>query len=495
MFPTGDTSDGLMEEFRRYEGEFKNGDETVQHKIAFSVFTTISSEPTKMKERSAIGIRSGLLESFSERLSSDCASTLSEVEGVLSSGIVERLCTRIESGSEDESESGSVDIVATLTVLDKFCSGLIQVIETAKSTTTESNTVPKEDSFSLTHRCEFTLTRIEKAVVTLGQTLNKDGRNKRDEKTQHLLKEAGGIVFRHFFSSSIQSPSKRKVGSIGIELAAVGSEMDDRMRQIETEREKERNEREMEKETARKAEEQRQREFTRKMREMETEREKEKREMEEMKRMNEELIEELRQRREEKKREEERRMNVKEGAAAIEVFAQGSFTLFYNVFTKRVHSDSSLVSHSFGPVVVRITFLVRNWGSSFFHVGLIASEIDEKVTPDLGWFPNLKRAASWSVRKGYQSACQNCKESHKGSACKAVADGQRVVMEADGREGKRTLKLSQDGETQPVFFSNIPVPFRFAIQMYGARDSVEIVSSEVLGEASMVGGSVEVVMD
>ncbi|KAK2944592.1 hypothetical protein BLNAU_20499 [Blattamonas nauphoetae] len=107
--------------------------------------------------------------------------------------------------------------------------------------------------------------------------------------------------------------------------------------------------------------------------------------------------------------------------------------------------------------------MIRNRFNSIFQVGLIATDMVEQATPT--------------------------------QACKAVAAGQRVVMEADGREGKRTLKLSQDGETQPVFFSNIPVPFRFVIQMYFTRNSVEIVSSEVLQEASMVGGSVEVVMD
>ncbi|KAK2952918.1 hypothetical protein BLNAU_12094 [Blattamonas nauphoetae] len=532
-----------MEEFRRYGSEFKNGDETVQHKIAFSVFTTISSEPTKMKERSSIGIRSGLLERFSERLSSDCASTLSgvlssvigvmvtsvsegrprlrsdlipsllvlsshsdsslstpathslgsdlfsllhhfclsslflsptdlfdfalicvwsllcggslscvEVEGVLSSGIVERLCTRIE--SEDENESGSVDVVATLAVLDGLCCGLSEVIEREKSKSTDKARSNESDLFSLTRRCGFALARIEKAVVTLGQVLNKEGQNKRDVKTQQLQKELGGIVFRHFFSSSIQSSSKKEIGAIGIDLAAVRRDLDEKMKHIEADREKE-------KETARNAEEERQREFARKMREMD-----------EMKRMNEELISEGRQRREEKKREEERkrkeerRRNMKEGAAAIEVFARDKFTLSGNVFTKSVSDWSSLFSLSFGPVVVRITFVIRNTGHSYFHVGLIATDMVEQATQLTGYyFSRLERAAGWDLHPTCLYARQNYKEAHKGSPCKVVAVGQRVVLEADGRGGKRTLKLSQDGETQPAFFSNIPVPFRFGIQI------------------------------
>ncbi|KAK2944583.1 hypothetical protein BLNAU_20490 [Blattamonas nauphoetae] len=299
------------------------------------------------------------------------------------------------------------------------------------------------------------------------------------------------MIIRHF-SSSIQS-SEKEIGEIGIDLAAVRREM-------EAEREKERNEREKEKE-----------EFARKSREMESEREKMKREMEEMKRMNEGLIEKGRQQEEkekEKKRrreqerkrkkeeENEREKARKEGAAAIEVFSRDKFTLSGHIFTKSVTDYSYLFSLSFGPVVVRITFVITNCGSDNFHVGLIATDmIEQAVSQTLGWFSDLKKAAGWYLHPEYRCSRQNGKKSHIGSACKAGAVGQRVVLEADGREGKRTLKLSQDGETQPVFFSNIPVPFRFAIQIYESGCSVEIASSEVLKEASMVGGSLEVVMD
>ncbi|KAK2952951.1 hypothetical protein BLNAU_12127 [Blattamonas nauphoetae] len=204
------------------------------------------------------------------------------------------------------------------------------------------------------------------------------------------------------------------------------------------------------------------------MRQIETEREKEKgefarkmREMGEMKRMNEELIEEGRQRREEKKREDE---------------------------TKREEEECRRMNQK-GAVVIEVKKCIN-----YSPVGLIAADLFEQAVSQT-FFSNLKRAASWILHPGHRSARQNGKDSHIGSACKAVADGQRVVMEADGREGKRTLKLSQDGETQPVFFSNIPVPFRFGIQIFRMDASVEIVSSEVLKEASMVGGSLEVVID
>ncbi|KAK2943648.1 hypothetical protein BLNAU_21438 [Blattamonas nauphoetae] len=240
---------------------------------------------------------------------------------------------------------------------------------------------------------------------------------------------------------------------------------------------------EAERETTRKAEEERQREFVRKMGEME-----------ELKKMHAELIEEGRQRREEQKREaerkrieeEERRRNVKEGAAAIEVFARDSITLSGNVFTKLVHDWSSLFSNSFGPVIVRITFVVRDFARNVFLFVVIAADLVEQVSPTNSFFSNLKRAASWVPLSSWIHTRHHGKEFHSGSACKAVADGQRVVMEADGREGKRTLKLSQDGQAQPTFFSTIPVPFRFVTRLNGA--SVEIISTEVLRDAEMGGG-------
>ncbi|KAK2952960.1 hypothetical protein BLNAU_12136 [Blattamonas nauphoetae] len=498
------TLEGLLEEFRRCKSEFKNGDETVQHKIALSVLTTISSgviQTVRYRHQplTLLGLLSSLFFIILSSLLSCplsncfaffrfvlicvwsllCGGSLScqELEGVLSSGIVERLCTRIESGSEDESESGSANVVATLVVFDRLCCGLRSHITTEEhsKSTDQKNEGSKKDSFSLTRRCGFALARIEKAVLMLEKRVG--GKMDCDEKIRNIQQQVGGMIVRHF-RSSIQLLSKNEIGAIGIDLTAVRREM-------EAEREKE-------KETARKAEEERQREFSRKMREME-----------EMKRMNEKWIKEGRQREEEKKREEERkrneeeerRRNVKEGVAAIEVFLRDKFTLSGNVFTKCVDECSSFFSISFGPVVVRITFVIRHWANYTFDVGLIAADMVEQITSSLADFSNLKRAANWQLHPQNRWARQNGKRVHEGSACKAVAVGQRVVMEADGREGKRTLKLSQDGETQPVFFSNIPVPFRFGIQIYGTGSSVEIVSSEVLGEASMVGGSFPVVMN
>ncbi|KAK2951967.1 hypothetical protein BLNAU_13067 [Blattamonas nauphoetae] len=65
----------------------------------------------------------------------------------------------------------------------------------------------------------------------------------------------------------------------------------------------------------------------------------------------------------------------------------------------------------------------------------------------------LKGGAGWHSHQKYRYAIQNRKVIHQGSACLGGKKGQRVVLEADRQEGKRTLKLSQDEETQPVFFT------------------------------------------
>ncbi|KAK2963454.1 hypothetical protein BLNAU_1496 [Blattamonas nauphoetae] len=430
-----------------------------------------------------------------------CGGSLSsqEVEGVLSSGIVESLCTRLES------ESGSVDVLPTLLVLDRLCSGLKRKISSTSQPSESDDTTIKgkddrnehfaiSDRFSLNRRCGLALSRIEIAVFTYARSLEGIDEDYQEDGHKHrdMQKEVGGLILRHF-SASIASPSPKEIGEIGIDLVSVRSEMDDKMRQIEAEREK-----------MQQSEELRQREFSMKMREMEAEREKEKREMEEMKKFHEKWIEEGRKREEEKKRgeerkreeeEEERRRNVKEGAAAIEVFQHDKFTLAGNVFTKSVTDYSFLFSPSFGPVIARITFIIRSYDGSAFATGLIATNMVEQAMHFQGWFSSLKGGASWALYPSSQHAHHQNHASHLGSACKAGAVGQRVVMEADGREGIRSLKLSQDGVTQPVFFTNIPVPFRFGIYAYKTGHSVEIVSSEVLREPSMVGGTIAVSMD
>ncbi|KAK2948618.1 hypothetical protein BLNAU_16437 [Blattamonas nauphoetae] len=395
-----------------------------------------------MKERSEIGIRSGLLESFAERLSSDCPSTLS---AILSS-VIGVMVTSVSEGGQRlrsdlipsllvlssvcssfplhplllpdlvvvwlnsmqtvlyrhqphaRSESSDLDLLPTLLVLDQLCSGLKKGIKPEESKTTSRDSEKNDDSFSLTRRCGFALALIEKAVLVVKKAV--EGQPNEDKKTLKVQDKIGGMLVRHF-SSSIHS-SQKEIGEIGINMEAARREMEKR----ENERER----------TAKKAEEERQREFSRKMREIEAEREKEKRELEEMKR-------ELERKR--KEEEELRRMNQK-GAAAIEVYQQDKYALAGNVFTKLVVDYSSLFSISFGPVVVRISIIVRHCGDDHFHVGLISADTVEQAIPSIGYYSNLDRGASWEMYQVRQYVHLNKQIPKHESVCKAVADGQRV---------------------------------------------------------------------
>ncbi|KAK2947022.1 hypothetical protein BLNAU_18024 [Blattamonas nauphoetae] len=183
------------------------------------------------------------------------------------------------------------------------------------------------------------------------------------------------------------------------------------------------------------------------------------------------------------------------GAAAIEqlLFDQTDWTLSGNVFTKSRECYASLVSFEFGAVVARLSLTIRKGPSLWFTVGLISSKLSNEALTE--YLPTLKGGAGWELHATCLYAMQNGFDTSYGYACLGGREGQRVVMEADEREGKRTLKLSQDGETQPVYFTNIPVPFRFAIHINNANDAVEIKSAEVVEKPQMDGETIAVAMD
>ncbi|KAK2944928.1 hypothetical protein BLNAU_20171 [Blattamonas nauphoetae] len=107
------------------------------------------------------------------------------------------------------------------------------------------------------------------------------------------------------------------------------------------------------------------------------------------------------------------------------------------------------------------------------RIGIVASALTEKAK-GASFFTIRKGGAGWDLHFQSRFAVQHNKEVQNGSACTFGRPGQRVVLEADGRDGKRTLRLSQDGQTQPTFFSRIPVPFRFAIYLEGTENAVSI---------------------
>ncbi|KAK2958426.1 hypothetical protein BLNAU_6696 [Blattamonas nauphoetae] len=182
------------------------------------------------------------------------------------------------------------------------------------------------------------------------------------------------------------------------------------------------------------------------------------------------------------------RQTLRTGGEAVEYFGPilsrygPSFSLSMD------HKFNSLLSFEIGAVVARFTFVIGKMRSDFY-CGIVA-RIHQATAPT-DWFIQMKGGAGWCPSSDARSVVQNNKTSHSGEACMEGAVGQKIVLEADGREGKRTLKLSQDGLTQPTFFTNIPVPFRFAVGMNEQNDSVTIESLAIVDEPQMVGGAIE----
>ncbi|KAK2963878.1 hypothetical protein BLNAU_955 [Blattamonas nauphoetae] len=191
--------------------------------------------------------------------------------------------------------------------------------------------------------------------------------------------------------------------------------------------------------------------------------------------------------------EAEMKRQSKLGAAAIEWFPSNGYTLSGSVITRTGGSNRALLSSEFGKVVVRFTFTFMKIPSCT-RIGLVGNAQLDKVKSGTD-FTDFSDGGGWDMNQGCQYQQHKGTSSNNGSACAGGKAGQRVVLEADGRDGKRTLRLSQDGHTQPSFFSHIPVPFRFALNLTGSNDAISIESVEVVKEPALIGGTMEVNMN
>ncbi|KAK2943959.1 hypothetical protein BLNAU_21105 [Blattamonas nauphoetae] len=425
-----------------------------------------------------------------------CDSSLScgDVEGVLSGGVVEKVCSWVEGWKEDGKEVGRV--LGLLRVVDKLCVGLKGALRSAQKQEQEQkensgkeqgqagqNEEESRDGWSFGSRCQSALDLMENTL--LGLCSGRESEEKESSAEVEVLTQVGGMLIRHF--PHVVSGGRKEVGVIGVDVGREMRAMEEREKRREEEMRKKFEEVELLKEKVkREAEretEERRNEHELKMAELSEQAERHKRFIEEG---------EEREREASRRREEEERRIV--GSAAIEWFPADGYSLNGSVFTRSGGSrDPTLLSAEFGNVVVRFTFTFQTI-SSYNTIGIVASALTAKAKVG-SLFTSLVGGAGWCMKSTCRFAIQHGKEIQRGSACAGGREGQRVVLEADGRDGKRTLRLSQDGKTQPTFFSRIPVPFRFAIVLRGTGDAVSIESVEVVAEPQLSGGGTEIPMD
>ncbi|KAK2942349.1 hypothetical protein BLNAU_22736 [Blattamonas nauphoetae] len=122
------------------------------------------------------------------------------------------------------------------------------------------------------------------------------------------------------------------------------------------------------------------------------------------------------------------------GTEVIELFDQAQWTVSGSVFTKSKPGTASLVSFEFGEDVARLSLTIGKGPKDSFAVRIVSSELSKYGA--IKYFLNMKGGAGWSLTPNGRFAKQKGKEMNKGEACKGMADGQLVVLEADGREGK-----------------------------------------------------------
>ncbi|KAK2949705.1 hypothetical protein BLNAU_15376 [Blattamonas nauphoetae] len=410
-----------------------------------------------------------------------CDSSLScgEVEGVLSGGVVEKVCSWVEGATE-------IGIVlGLLRVVEKLCVGLKGALRSAQKQEKEQKEKKKKkvksgkeqghaeqkeeesrDEWSLASRCQSALDLMGNTLLGWCSAQDSD----ETENSVKVMAQAREILAVHF--PHAKTGERKEVGVIGVDLGLEMRAMEERERRREEEMKKKEEELD-------RREEERRKEHELKMAELNEQAERFKRFIEEG--------EERERRKEEKRRKHTEMMKrlSKVGAAAIEWFPADAYDVSGPVFTcTDTTGFPTLLSAEFGKIVVRFTFTFQNI-TGWNRIGIVASAQTGKVKGGSD-FSRFVSGAGWDMDSENRFAIQHKKIVQSGSACVGGRGGQRVVLEADGRDGKRTLRLSQDGQTQPTFFSNIPVPFRFAIVLNGVNDAVSIESVEVVAEPQLI---------
>ncbi|KAK2946628.1 hypothetical protein BLNAU_18464 [Blattamonas nauphoetae] len=433
----------------------------------------------------------------------DSSMTCADVEGVLNGGVVEKVCSWVEG------EKDAARVLGLLRVVDKLCVGLKGALRSAQKQEQEQNEKEKQkvksgkeqgqagqnkeesrDGWSLGSRCQSALDLMENTLLGLCSTRESEEKEKSVEV--EVTAQAGGILVVHF--PHVLSRGRKDVGVIGVDVGGERRAMEEREKQREEEVKKRLEELDTMKQAMMREADERRKEHELKMADLN-----------DRVRRHKQLIEEGEERERRTEEDETMKRQSKVGAAAIEWFSPDLFSLSGSLFAAKGGSGCpTLLSVEFGKVVVRFIFTFTEIRSRT-RLGLIASAQTEKAKGG-SFCSNLLGGAGWDFHKSVRSASQHGKEVQKGSACAAARDGQRVVLEADGRDGKRTLRLSQDGQTQPTFFSNIPVPFRFVIQLdflpsiidmlFNGRDEgVSIDSVEVVQEPQLSGEGIGIPMD
>ncbi|KAK2945656.1 hypothetical protein BLNAU_19390 [Blattamonas nauphoetae] len=184
-----------------------------------------------------------------------CDSSLScgDVEGVLSGGVVEKVCLWVE-GSKEVGK-----VLGLLRVVDKVCVGLKGALRSAQKQEQEQKEKEKEkqkeksgkeqgqagqkeeesrDGWSLVSRCQSALDLMENTL--LGLCSARESEEKESSGEVEVMTQVGGMLIRHF--PHVVSGGRKEVGVIAVDVGREMRAMEEREKRREEERKAEREE-------------------------------------------------------------------------------------------------------------------------------------------------------------------------------------------------------------------------------------------------------------
>ncbi|KAK2955072.1 hypothetical protein BLNAU_10003 [Blattamonas nauphoetae] len=177
----------------------------------------------------------------------------------------------------------------------------------------------------------------------------------------------------------------------------------------------------------------------------------------------------------------------KTGADAVEIFDEDFIIKTGNTFTRRQRPENektnfipkTLFSPLISSDVAQLSFSITHSNNGLFY-GAVSAHLVDMGTKTGIWAEELCRGA-WGHEYKPSAVLQA-----NGAPPRRYT--QQIVLEADCRIGRRTLKVLEDGEVNPTIYVNLSLPFRFVIILLHPDVSITIKSLTFTAKPTLKGG-------
>ncbi|KAK2955067.1 hypothetical protein BLNAU_9998 [Blattamonas nauphoetae] len=178
----------------------------------------------------------------------------------------------------------------------------------------------------------------------------------------------------------------------------------------------------------------------------------------------------------------------KTGADAVDFFDEDFIIKTGDTFTRRQRPENektnfipkTLFSPLISSDVAQLSFSITHSYNGYFFGAVSAHLVDTGTVSNI-WDEKHGRAA-WGCEYKPSAVLQA-----NGAPPQGKTD--QIVLEADCRVGRRTLKRLSDGEVHTTFYVNLSLPFRFMIILLHPNVSVTINSLTFTAKPTLKGGT------